>query len=254
MFYRAVAILIVLFWLTMTGLLMHQEIRPGDSAMREIPVSHVVKLMFMHQREPGNPPPLLSIYSDKLRLGQLRLTPQIDAQTQDRNLDFKGDLQVSVLGGKRERIGWSGRFDMDKLLNIKRFQLTITTHYPTDLITDMIIIPGENIAHYELRTSGGTVDRQDFTLDEHGARAALEHAGIDPALLPISRKQQAAADFTAKARLSSLAVHGGQMDTYLVTIESNGQTLLECHVDQLGRIVQATTLLGYSLSPEDITP
>jgi hypothetical protein len=44
------------------------------------------------------------------------------------------------------------------------------------------------------------------------------------------------------------------MDTYLVTIESNGQTLLECHVDQLGRIVQATTLLGYSLSPEDITP
>jgi hypothetical protein len=73
-------------------------------------------------------------------------------------------------------------------------------------------------------------------------------------LLPISWKAQAAAEYTAKARLSSLSVHGGQMDTYLVTVESNGQTLLECHVDQLGRIVHASTLLGYTFAPEDITP
>ena len=95
---------------------------------------------------------------------------------------------------------------------------------------------------------------QDFTLDEHGARAVLEHAGIDPSLLPISWKSQASAVYTSKARLSSLPVHGGQMDTYLVTVESNGQTLLECHVDQLGRVVHASTLLGYTLAPEDITP
>jgi hypothetical protein len=82
----------------------------------------------------------------------------------------------------------------------------------------------------------------------------LEHAGIDPSLLPISWKSQASAVYTSKARLSSLPVHGGQMDTYLVTVESNGQTLLECHVDQLGRIVHASTLLGYTFAPEDITP
>ena len=37
-------------------------------------------------------------------------------------------------------------------------------------------------------------------------------------------------------------------------MESNGQTLLEFHVDQLGRIVQANTLLGYTLSPDATTP
>jgi len=57
-----------------------------------------------------------------------------------------------------------------------------------------------------------------------------------------------------KARQSTLAVPGGRMDTYLVTMETNGQTLLECHVDQLGRIVQASTLLGYTLSPDSTTP
>jgi hypothetical protein len=41
------------------------------------------------------------------------------------------------------------------------------------------------------------------------------------------------------------------MDTYLVTVESNGQTLLECHVDQLGRIVHVSTLVGFSLATED---
>ena len=71
MFYRTVAIFIVLFWLTMTGLLVHQQVRPGDSALREVPPAHVVKLLFMHH-QPSN----LNIYSDKLRLGQLVIEPE----------------------------------------------------------------------------------------------------------------------------------------------------------------------------------
>jgi hypothetical protein len=253
MIYRAVAVFIVLFWLIMTGLLIHQELRPGDSALREIPVSHVVKLIFMHRQDLQQHTPLI-ISSDKQRLGQVKLIPTIDPQTQDRNVELSGDLQFSVPGTRRERIGFRGLLNMDKLLNIKRFQLSVTTHIPTEMETFVEILPRDNLARYEVRAQGIIVDRQDFTLDEHGARAALDHAGIDPALLPISWKPQTAGEFSAKARLSSLPVTGGQMDTYLVTIESNGQTLLECHVDQLGRIVQATTLLGYTLSPEDITP
>jgi len=251
MFYRTVAIFIVLFWLTMTGLLVHQELRPGDSALREIPVSHVIKLVFMHRQEQH--PPLV-ISSDKQRIGQLTLTPKVDPQTQDRNVEFGGYFQLVVPGAKRERIGFQGLVNMDKMLNIKHFQLSVTTHVPTDMTTDIEILPQENLARYEVRSRDIIADRQDFTLDEHGARAALDHAGIDPTLLPVSWKPQTTSDFSAKARLSSLSVHGGQLDTYLVTIESNGQTLLECHVDQLGHIVHASTLLGYTLSPEELTP
>jgi len=249
MFYRAVAIFIVLFWLAMTGLLVHQQLRPGDSALREIPASHVVKLLFMHHERST-----LNIYSDKLRLGQLILEPVVNDDGQQRDLHFSGDLQVLALGGKRERIGWKGELNMDRLLAIKRFQLAVATHTPTDLVSEITVFPDKNLAHYELRASNGTVERQDYTLDERGARAALEQVGIDSSLLPGSNKKQIAPSVEIKARQSTLAVPGGRMDTYLVSVESNGQTLLEFHVDQLGRIVQANTLLGYTLSPDSTTP
>jgi hypothetical protein len=249
MLYRTVAIFIVLFWLTMTGLLVHQQIRPGDSALREVPPAHVVKLLFMHHYVSN-----LNIYSDKSRLGQLILTPDVGPKGQDRNFKFDGDLQIFVPRGKRARVKWNGRVEMDKLLAVKRFQMAVDTHTPTDLTSEIVIIPEEHIAHFKLSAPNGAVERQDFTLDERGARAALEQVGLDPALFPISTKQQAAMSLQIKARQSTLDVLGGRMDTYLVTVESNGQTLLECHVDQLGRIVRATTLLGYTLSADTTTP
>lgn len=250
MLYRAVAVFIVLFWLAMTALLVHQELRPGDSALRELPPAHVVKLLFMHHERS-----LLNIYSDKLRLGQLIVEPNVTDNGQGRELVFRGDLQVLIPGGgKRERIYWDGKLQMDKLLTVNRFQLTVITHTPTELTSEVVIIPSENVAHYQLRGSNGAMERQDYSLDERGARSALEQVGIDPTLLPIAKKQSLGAGISIKARQSTLTVPGGQMDTYLVTVEANGQTLLECHVDQLGRIVHANTLIGYSLAPDATTP
>lgn len=250
MFYRSVAVFIVVFWLAMTGLLVHQELRPSDSALWELPPAHVVKLLFMHHERST-----LNIYSEKLRLGQLVVDPLVTDNGQGRELNFSGDLQVLVPGGgKRERIYWKGNLRMDKLLTVSRFELSVTTHAPTDLTSEVVIIPSENVAHYELRASNGAVERQDYSLDERGARSALEQVGIDPSLLPIAKKQSLGSGVEIRARQSTLNVPGGQMDTYKVTVEANGQTLLECHVDQLGRIVHANTLIGYSLSPDATTP
>lgn len=248
MLYRTAVVFIVLFWLTMTGLLVHQQLRPADSALREVPPAHVVKLMFMH-------PTLsqLNIYSDKLRLGHVNFLPEMSADRQDRDLKISGELLVVIPGAKREHVGWNGELKMDKLLNIKQFQLAVYTHVPADLTSQITVVPSENIAHYELRASNGVIERQDYTLDEKGARSALEQVGFDASLLPIGQKS-VATNMSIKARQSTLDVPGGQMDTYLVTAESNGQTLLEFHVDQLGRIVKANTLLGYTLSADATTP
>ena len=196
----------------------------------------------------------MNIYSDRLRLGQLVIEPKTGPKGQDRDLSFHGDLQILIPGGKRERIAWRGVLQMDKLLAINRFQLSVDTHVPTDLTSEIVIVPAENVAHFKLSAPNGAAEQQDYTLDERGARTALEQVGLDPSLLPISTKQQPAASLQIKARQSTLEVPGGRMDTYLVTVESNGQTLLECHVDQLGRIVRATTLLGYTLSPDATMP
>jgi hypothetical protein len=251
MLYRTAAIFIVLFWLTMTGLLVHQELRPGDSALREVPPAHVVKLMFMHASTPSAS--RLNIYSEKLRLGYLNITPQTGEHGQDRNLKFEGELQILIPGAKRERITWDGLLEMDKLLTIKQFRLAVHTQIPAELTSEIVIVPQENIAHYELRASNGTIERQDYTLDERGARSALEQVGFDASLLPIAKRNVPSA-VEVKARQSTLDVPGGRMDTYLITVESNGQTLIECHVDQLGRIVHANTLVGYTLSADAATP
>jgi hypothetical protein len=248
MLYRTVAIFIVLFWLTMTGLLVHRQLRPADSALREVPPGHVVKLMFMHPA-----PSDLNIYSDKLPLGRLHIEPENANERQDHNLKFGGELQLLIPGAKRERVLWSGELQMDKLLNIKKFSISVHSHVPAELVSYITVIPNENVAHYELQAGNGIIERQDYTLDERGARSALQQIGVDASMLPIETKNVASA-VQIKARQSSLDVPGGTMDTYLVTVESNGQTLLECHVDQLGRVVKATTLLGYTLSADDRTP
>jgi hypothetical protein len=250
MLYRIAAVFIVLFWLAMTALLVHQELRPSDSALRELPPAHVVKLLFMHHERST-----LNIYSDKLRLGQLIVDPLVTDNGQGRELSFHGDLQLLIPGGgKRDRIYWDGKLQMDKLLTVNRFQLSVVTHTPTDLTSEVVIVPSENVAHYQLRAGNGAVERQDYSLDERGARSALEQVGIDPTLLPMAKKQSLSGSINVKARQSTLTVPGGQMDTYLVTVEANGQTLFECHVDQLGRIVRANTLIGYTLSPDATTP
>src|SRR5579862_7066622 len=161
MFYRAVAIFIVLFWLTMTSLLVHQQLRPGDSALREVPPAHVVKLLFMHHQSSN-----LNIYSDKLRLGQLVIDPS--AHGEDRDIAFHGDLQILIPGGKRERIAWRGVLQMDKLLTTHRFQIAVDTHTPTDLTAEIVVVPTENVAHFKLSTPNGAVEQQDYTLDERG--------------------------------------------------------------------------------------
>lgn len=248
MLYRATAILIVVFWLTMTALLLRNELQPGDSALREVPFTHIVKLLFLHQQ-----PSDLNIYSDKLRLGQIRLHPQIVPETKARLVAYSGNVQFGLPGRRRQRVAWEGELEMDKALQTQRFRFGLTMHDPMTLVSEITVVPAEKIAHYELRSATGTLERQDYTLDEHGARAVLQQLGLEPSLLLSAQAQRSAAP-RIKAQQSSMEIHGERIATYLVTIEHNGQTLVEFHVSQLGQILRATTLLGYTLTPDDITP
>ncbi len=244
--YRAIYVLIVLFWLTMTALLLRNEIVPGDSTLREVPPGHVVKLVLHHQQNSD-----LNIVSDKTHLGRLHIEPRTDKQKGLHIVDFTGHLILSVPGGERQRVAWDGKLTMNKDLVVQEFRLGVTTHDQDSLRSEIVLRPEENVAHYELSTKKGVLERQDYTLDERGARDAMRQLGIDPTMLPVSTNLPQRMPIQVKAQQSSIDTHGQRLDTYLVTVESNGQTWLECHVDQLGRIVKATTLLGYSLSPEE---
>jgi hypothetical protein len=51
-----------------------------------------------------------------------------------------------------------------------------------------------------------------------------------------------------------MLIHGERIQTYLVSIGQNGQTLLEADISQLGQILRAKTLIGYTLMPDDLVP
>ena len=171
-----------------------------------------------------------------------------------RVVGFTGTLLFLLPGGDRQRVGWDGEFEMDKDLTIHRFRIGVVMHETGKLRSEVVVLPAENVAHYTLTSANGILERQDYSLDEQGARDVMRHLGVDASMLPLGGPMPQAKPPVIKAHQSSLDVHGERMDTYLVTVEVNGQTLMECHVNQLGQVVKATTILGYSLLIDDITP
>lgn len=246
--YRVASILIVVFWLTMTALLLRNEVKPGDSALREVPAGHVVKLLLHHHQRSE-----LSIMGEKMRLGTLQIDPQGKREDGLKVIDFRGRLLISVPGGERQSVAWDGEVEMNKDLAIQRFRIGVTMHDTGKLRSEVTVLPGENVAHYTLSSEKGILERQDYSLDERGARDVMQQLNIDASMLPVGPMTQTKAP-VIKAQQSSIQTHGERMDTYLVTVESNGQTWLEFHVDQLGHIVQASTLLGYTLVSGDFAP
>jgi hypothetical protein len=106
---------------------------------------------------------------------------------------------------------------------------------------------------YETRTSGVLLKRGEYALDEKGARDWLREQGIDPSFI-MNLQSVHSTPPVVKALQSSLELHGENIETWLVSVEQGGQTMLEAHVSQLGQILRVRTFIGYSAAPEDLTP
>lgn len=248
MIYRLICGCIVLFWLLMTGLLFRSEWWPGYTSLRDVPVEHVVKLLLIHGETSE-----LNILNEKAHLGRLRIHPMIRKSDNARLIDFMGNIQIRVPGLERQNLEWKGDWEMDKALATRRFSIALTMRKPALVTMEFHAIPAENRAHYSVVTGTAIQEDRDFSLDAAGLRAVFQQLGFDSAMLDAAQSPNAEKPVIT-ARQAFLEVHGGKIDTYLVTVEHSGQTLIEFHVDQLGRILQVKTLIGYSLAPDDLTP
>ena len=247
MLYRLLTATIVLFWLTMTGLLVRRELGPGDSSLRAVPVAHVAKLMFVHEQ-----PSDLQIYQEKLGVGRLQIFPHLRKEDGQRRIDLSGTLQVVLPGMPRQRVAWRGSLDLDSRLETQRFQLGLTFRAPNTDSVELLLEPAAHRLSYETRTGTRSIKRT-YSLDEKGAAAWLRDQGIDPAML-LSLHNPRSAPLVFKALQSSLAIRGEKVETYLLSAEQGGQTLLEAHVSQLGQILRVRTFAGYSAAPDDLAP
>ncbi|MCE9610588.1 MAG: hypothetical protein K8R23_10380 [Chthoniobacter sp.] len=254
MLYRTAAALIVVFWLIMAGLLVRQHVGEGDAALREVPVGHVVKLLLMHEQASD-----LNIYSEKRHLGHLRILPRLPTAERGRRIEFSGNLLTNFPGVERQRMAWDGVWEMEKSLATQRFALDLTLRdsirkNATAYCTQIVVTPADNLLRWTLQSGDRLLERRQITLDAAGLDSALREL-VDPSVLQMVQGQtRAMSPPVIKAHQSTMLIHGERIDTYLVTIEQNGQTLLEADVSQLGQILRAKTLIGYTLMPDDLGP
>jgi hypothetical protein len=249
MLHRVAMLLIIIFWLTMTGLLVRNELAPDGSGIREVPMSHVVKLFYQHEQ-----PSDLRIFSGSLVVGDVHLQPREDKATHLRLLDFAGRLQVRLGPDSLRRFSCDGLLQMDSASSIRHLAFGITLHDTVPTRTEVEVNPETNVAHVTLRMRTDVISEGDYTLDEVGARQLLEQMGIEPSLLGALHGPSPGLSLQYRARASSLKIKDERVDTYLASIEQAGQTLAEIHISQLGQVLKVTTLPGYTLVPDGVNP
>ena len=249
MLYRLLAATIVIFWLAMTGLLVRKEFWPRDSSLREVPVEHVLKMMFAHEEASE-----LQLYNEQAAIGHLRVQPRIRTDDGRRRLEFSGTLRLALPGvNGRQHVAWTGEIEMDRELQPQVFRLAVSYRDPAPHTMDLQLdFPQQQIS-FETHVDTILARRATYSLDANGASAWLREQGLDPGLARSLQNSRAAA-MSVKARQSSLEVRGEKIETWLITAEQGGQTLFETHVSQLGQILRARTFLGYAAAAEDLAP
>ncbi len=252
MLYRTFAALIVVFWLTMSALLIRNEIGAGDARLRAVPVAHVLRILFTHEQSSG-----LNIYLDKARIGHVRLDPQVNKADGTRFLKFTGNIQLNVPLMNRQRLWWDGVVEMTRLLEVRRAQFGFSfREVNRDSAASRVQVsvdPPAHVGSYEVLYADRILEAHQYSLDEKGVGDLLRQLEIAPAIVSMVGGQLPTDPPEITALQSSLEMRGEKIDTFLVTIRQKDQTLADVHVSQLGRVLRVTTLLGVTLSPEELS-
>ena len=251
MLQRIFVMLIVGFWLAMTGLLVVREVFPEATRLNAVPVNFVGGLIFQHGQSSD-----LQIYDAGKEVGYLHMQPRPDLETKGgRLLEYHGMITLNPLGMAKQRLSWSGRFVLDTRHELKGLYVSISTQEPVhQLETD--IDAQAKTAKFTIHANGQKIDESTITLDMPGLMKLLGRIGIEPAALqPLLASPSSAPAPEITAYQSSTRLNGETVPTYQFNIKVTGQTFLEAHVSQLGQVLRLDLpLFGYKMVPYNITP
>ena len=256
MLHRLAAMLIVGFWLAMTGLLVLREVYPESTRLNTIPMSYVGSLFFQHHQSSD-----LQIYDAGREVGYVHLQPKSSNDQKTRTIEMQGNLTISPLGVPRQRLSWFGGLPqggallLDENNDIQAIHLVITIQEPASQL-ELRIDRKTNTAQFVVNANGNIVDSSTITMDRQGLAKLLQRTGFDTSIL---QQLQASSAETPPAEItayqSSTRLNGETVSTYLVSMKVSGQTIFDAHVSQLGQILRAQVpLLGYKLSPYNVAP
>jgi hypothetical protein len=246
MLYRALLLLITGLFITMWTLLIRSEVQPSGNSLRALPVENVLREMFQNEK-----PSQLVIHDGSQRIGTLRLTGQGEAADGTRTLQYFGNAQLELPGAGPQRSAWNGEIVVTPDWQVKSFSLSAASRGAAKNAGpatqfELLVSPLKQTASYVLKAGPNVVDQQTYSTDEAGLTALLDHLEIDPMWWKQFRSGHGPKPVIT-ARQASLVVENVKLETSLLTVIVNGQTLLEVHLSQLGEVLQARTLFGWTL-------
>ena len=243
--------LIVGFWLAMTGLLIVREVFPEATRLNAVAVNYVGGLIFQHGQSSD-----LQIYDAGKEVGYLHIQPRPDLESKGgRILEYHGMITLNPLGMARQRLSSSGKFVLDTRHELKRLHVSISTQEPVHQLETEIDTQAKT-AKFTIRANGNLLDQSTITLDMPGLMKLLSRIGVEPAALqPLLASSSSAPAPEINAYQSSTRLNGETVATYQLSIKVSGQTFMDAHVSQLGQILRLDLpLFGYKMVPYNITP
>ena len=243
MAYRIFTGAIVAFWCVMMFLLVRLVVSPESSGLLEVPVSHVMRMVFV-----GGQTSELSIFENGRPAGSFSLRPETPPKGPGRTVLFSGNLAVALPFMARQRFVWQGSAQMDRSLRLGALKTLFGVRDSPNTVA-VELLPNQHVMRYQIKGDAGTTS-QSFPLDESGEKTALRALGVDPNAVEGIRKGLGAPAVTAKR--SYLNVRNEKIEAYLVSIKQGDSTLADIYVSQLGQILFVRTSFGYILGSEDI--
>ena len=254
MLHRLAVLLIIGFWLAMTGLLVVREMFPEAMGFNRVPVSHVGGLCFKHLQHSE-----LTIYEAGTEAGRFYFEPKVNKLDHTRSLELQGHFFFH-LGGSRQRLSWSNCvLTLDGGGQVTRMTLNLDVSEVGREPIRRLHLEIDNVAQkatYSLRADNALIDETTISLDKEGMAKVFERLGLDPVLFKqVQLSQHEAPKTEFDAQESSTKLNGEKISTYLVSMKVGGQTMFEAHVSLLGQIVRAKIpLLNFKLALKDVAP
>ena len=267
-FYRTLVTGIVLFWLVMIGLLVRVELFPDKGDLLPVPLTHVAKLIFMHQQ----PSDLVLYNAQRVRLGTLHLQPQREKSAASDGvvlniLDGTGATTLNLPGLPSQRMTFHFSLKFSEAEELKHFEWAASirtlnlgaARKNTDpsLGIEFDGTPALDQFHYLVRRDKVVEKEASGTSETLLADPDLSFLGFDPRAV-IERWQPdrrgAAGQLAVTAHRGTLRFNGEDIETYVISLKYADSLESTVHVSQLGQVLSVKTFAGYNLYDEALNP
>ncbi len=258
MLFRIASVLIVAFWLVMSGLLVQLTYFPEESRLSKVDPEYVVGL-FLRNEELSE----LQVYKDGQPVGDLQVQAKTqreeDRRSRAREVKFLATGEVELPNLPRQMLRWNGTLRLGADRSLEEIKVMVRFEEP-DAQVALKIHPKTRDFSYEVTQDEQVVATSD-SKDPQAPGAAqmrmlLMAWGVNPESL--ENPEVAAAE---QQRLTALSARHGQIDVgeqrihaYILTLTVLGGQEIKFYLTEAGELVRVTTSLGYEMLSEVLAP